>query len=553
MKAETKQKLMSRQRGRAELIVFIAYIVGVAVMGIFHEPWFDEAQAWSIARSASYRDIIFDIPHYEGHPPLWSLLLSVPAKLGAPFEISLKAVNLIICAAAVWLILYKSPFPKIVRCLIPFSFYYFYQTAVISRPYSLMLLALTLAAVTYKERNGKPVPYVASLTLLCASHAYGIILAGGMCIVWVCEIFGAAIKEKRFTGVFRDKRCWSLLGILVFALFTVWLIIPADDVRYLHMNDTVSDRLKDLYLLLVYPIDSLFGIYIDVDSMKQTQSGLITTMIGGALVLCVLFAVTKENKKLAIFSVPYFMFLLFGVFKYMYWNHLGISTFYIMFTLWIILDDSPEMPDIFGKISGKVESKLTVTLGKCVVVFIAAMPIAWTVSCSVMDILKPYGMREVAQYIKDNDMEGHTVMMCWLYEYKDRNVFAENHYTDANRHNMSNEMSDASALSPYFEDNIFYNFNITHPTDLYSKFRITTEEDNERNFALWREYGYPEYMIFKCPIDSVFPELEYDDIEEMYDITAMYQRNCFYKFSVITEYVHIFKLKDEYIGKGKPQ
>ena len=207
----------------------------------------------------------------------------------------------------------------------------------------------------------------------------------------------------------------------------------------------------------------------------------------------------------------------------------------------------------FGKISGKVESKLTVTLGKCVVVFIAAMPIAWTVSCSVMDILKPYGMREVAQYIKDNDMEGHTVMMCWLYEYKDRNVFAEDHYTDANRHNMSNEMSDASALSPYFEDNIFYNFNITHPTDLYSKFRITTEEDNERNFALWREYGYPEYMIFKCPIDSVFPELEYDDIEEMYDITAMYQRNCFYKFSVITEYVHIFKLKDEYIGKGKPQ
>ena len=60
-------------------------------------------------------------------------------------------------------------------------------------------------------------------------------------------------------------------------------------------------------------------------------------------------------------------------------------------------------------------------------------------------------------------------------------------------------------------------------------------------------------MIFKCPIDSVFPELEYDDIEEMYDVVAMYQRNCFYKFSVITEYVHIFRLKDEYIGKGKPQ
>ncbi|MBR1393036.1 MAG: hypothetical protein IJ561_04300 [Ruminococcus sp.] len=552
MKAETKEKLMSRNRGKAELLVFIFYIVGVAVIGFFHEPWFDEAQAWSIARSASIKDIIFDIPHYEGHPPLWSLLLALPAKLGAPYELSLKAVNLIICAAAVWLILYRSPFPKIVRCVIPFTFYFFYQTAVICRPYSLVMLSLTLAAMFYKERDAKPLRYILALMLLCASHAYGIILAGGLCIVWVCEIFTGALREGKLSSVFKDKRCWCLLLILCFALFTIWLIIPADDVRYLHMDDTFTDRLKNLYLLLVYPIDSLFGIYIDVDSFKQTTSGLITTLIGGALLLAVLFAVTKKNKKLATFAVPYFMFLIFGVFKYMYWNHLGISTFYIMFTIWIILDsEKPELPDIFFKISEKVESKMTVVLGKCAVIFMAAMPLAWTVSCSFMDITEPYGMRDVAQYIKDNDMEGHTIMLVWIYEYKDTSL--EDIRTAENRHDLSNEVSDGSTLTPYFDTNIFYNFNTSHPEDLYSRFRITTEEDNQRNFALWREYGYPEYMIFKCPLDSVFPELEYDDIEEMYDIVDMLEINCFYKFSEIKEYVHIFKLKDEYIGKGKPQ
>ena len=53
------------------VVVSIAVIVGMS----FHEPWFDEAQAWQIARSASLREILFEIPHYEGHPQLWHLIL----------------------------------------------------------------------------------------------------------------------------------------------------------------------------------------------------------------------------------------------------------------------------------------------------------------------------------------------------------------------------------------------------------------------------------------------------------------------------------------------
>lgn len=554
MKAETKAKLLSMQRGRAELCVLIGYIVGVIVVGIFHEPWFDEAQAWSIARSASWHDIVFKVCHYEGHPPLWSLMLAPFAKLGAPFEVSLKAVNLAVCGAAVWLILYKSPFPKIVRCLIPFTFFYFYQTAVICRPYSLVLLALTLLACSYKKRNEKPLLYVLPMLLLCASHAYGLVLACGMCLVWVAEIFSSAVREKRFLSVFKDKRCYLLLAVLAFALFTASLIMPADDVRYMNMDDSFGKRAGKLYMLLVYPIDSLFGLYIDIDTVKQSQSGLIATIIGGALLLAVLFAVTKKNRKLAIFALPYFMFLLFGVFKYMYWNHLGISTFYLMFVIWIILDDKPQVPDIFGKIQKKVESKLTVNLGKAAVCGMVLMPLAWTCYCSVSDIISPYGMREVAQYIKDNDIEGHDIMMYWLFEYKGGDSLMDDwYYTAENRRNMSNEQSDGSSLSPYFDSNIFYNFNITHHDDLYNTFKQTPEEDNERNFALWREYGYPEYMFCKCPLDSVFPELKYEDIEEMYDLEASFERNCFYKFSTITEYVQIYHIKDEYLGKGKPK
>jgi len=41
----------------------------------FHEPWFDEVQAWMIARCATIKELLTVIPHYEGHPPLWHMIL----------------------------------------------------------------------------------------------------------------------------------------------------------------------------------------------------------------------------------------------------------------------------------------------------------------------------------------------------------------------------------------------------------------------------------------------------------------------------------------------
>ena len=555
---------MSRERGKAELIVFIAYIAAVAVMGIFHEPWFDEAQAWSIGRSASFSDMIFKVPHYEGHPPLWYLLLAVPAKLGAPYEISLKLINLVICAAAVWLILYRSPFPKIIRCVIPFTFYFFYQTAVICRPYSLTLLALTLAAVGYKNRNEKPLRYILPLILLCASHAFGLLIAGGLCIVWSAEIFAEAFRSGKFSSVLRDKRCYALLLILAAAVFFIFLIIPAEDVYYNNMEEAVGQRiLRNLNLLLIFPVDSLFGTYTEVDPFKQTPIGFYLSLAGGAAILLVLFAVTKKNKKLATFAVPYFMFLGFGIWKYLYWNHIGVSTFFIMFTVWIIADgDDTALPKVFYKIKSKVESRLTVIIAKAAAAMMFAMPLAWTVYCSASDIAEPYGLREAAQFIKDNGIAGHTVMAAWNYKYTKTPSYAETfasdydvneYYNKDTRINNTFLIGDGSTLSPYFDENIFYNFNVDCPSDTYVKYKTASDEENEHNFSEWRKYGYPEYMIRKCPIDAVFPELKFSDIDEMYEVIGEFSTNIFYKLSYELSYFQIYKLKDEYIGKGKPQ
>ena len=88
---ETKKEKNSLLSG---LTVLIIYISGLIFVGCFHEPWFDESQAWLIARCVSFKELFTYVPHYEGHPPLWHLILSVFAKNGAPFDLTIKAINI---------------------------------------------------------------------------------------------------------------------------------------------------------------------------------------------------------------------------------------------------------------------------------------------------------------------------------------------------------------------------------------------------------------------------------------------------------------------------
>ena len=77
-----------------EIFVLLIYAATHLCMALVHEPFFDEAEAWQIARSATIRTLLLETTHYEGHPPLWHLILMPLAKDGAPYELSLKLVSL---------------------------------------------------------------------------------------------------------------------------------------------------------------------------------------------------------------------------------------------------------------------------------------------------------------------------------------------------------------------------------------------------------------------------------------------------------------------------
>ena len=134
---------ITKKSNTIEIFFYCLFCVLTILLSIFHEPWFDEVQAWAISKESLY-NIFFFLPHYEGHPPLWHLILKCFSNFNVPVEYGIKIPNLLFMFGAVWLLMFKSPFPKTVRLVLPFTYFIFYQYSIISRPYSIFCFALFL-------------------------------------------------------------------------------------------------------------------------------------------------------------------------------------------------------------------------------------------------------------------------------------------------------------------------------------------------------------------------------------------------------------------------
>ena len=109
-----------------EIIAVSLYGILHFIISLLHEPWFDEALAWLIARDSSIYQLLFETPHYEGHPALWHLVLMPFAKAGAPYGFTFSLVNFLFAGFAVCLLVFKAPFKRIFRISVPFTYFLFF-------------------------------------------------------------------------------------------------------------------------------------------------------------------------------------------------------------------------------------------------------------------------------------------------------------------------------------------------------------------------------------------------------------------------------------------
>ena len=79
--------------------------------------------------------------------------------------------------AGIYIFLHHSPFPKIVKIFLPFSYFLFYQYGVIARNYVLVPILLFLIARIYQDKTKKIYQLTILACLLANSSIFATLVA----------------------------------------------------------------------------------------------------------------------------------------------------------------------------------------------------------------------------------------------------------------------------------------------------------------------------------------------------------------------------------------
>ena len=520
---------MEKVNRRLEKIVFLVFTGFFLVVAICHEPWYDEALAWQIARSGTLKDILFSVPHYEGHPPFWYLLLAIPAKLGVPYELGLKTVSGIATLGSVWLLLFRSPFPRVVRCLLPFQYFVFYQYGVIARPYSYMLLSFLLLAICFRGKGEHPVRFTVCLGLICMCSGYGIVLAGGIAAVWLWEI----CREKGFRVLGRDflldRRILCLGGLLVFALIVILSILPRPD-AYAMTGDQGGSLLNSLlYTFFIMLPDSIFMTVLQGAEFLKFHTMTPAILLVGIFAGCLLLGgiLMAANRKTApYYFVPYTLFALFSAGVYFCAHHIGIVLLFTIFWLWVVMEGEDGFA-LGKKVAGLMQKKLQpkeVLLirraGMAFGIFLLLVPVYWTAHASIREVREPYYYgRGAAAFLKEHSLDQATVMAPWdsLMENEKPEI------TDTYERMDTNLVSIPVSILPYFDHNFCRNLNGGREDMAYVTHRVASPEENRENIRQWSGMEYPEVLLGPVDLKAVYgAEAELPDYVPVYKLTPFY-------------------------------
>ncbi len=213
--------------GWPESLALAGYMVIVALGLAWHEPWADEAQAWLIARDMGWTAMVLHGVRYEGSPALWHSILWVLVRLHVSFT-AMRWIGGAFAAAGTAVFIGCAPFFRLLRLLLPFTFFLAYQQAVIARSYVLVgLLAFGAAALLrWSLLSARPTVLALSLLLglLANVSVHGFVLSTGLAAI--------AFMVWRQQRVPRSQWWPGLAMLLAFWLAAVATTAPPVDVNF---------------------------------------------------------------------------------------------------------------------------------------------------------------------------------------------------------------------------------------------------------------------------------------------------------------------------------
>lgn len=142
-------RLLARPGAWALAVAAVLALQGLLIAT--HRPWLDEIQALQLAVEAPDLPTLFAWLRYEGHPPLFYLLLRGLAHVVDPLT-ALPLLAAVLAAITQCCILFASPFARAERVLIALSEFVLFDFLTISRSMTLGVALLVLALALWRSR-----------------------------------------------------------------------------------------------------------------------------------------------------------------------------------------------------------------------------------------------------------------------------------------------------------------------------------------------------------------------------------------------------------------
>lgn len=449
--------------GWVEGLVFAGYCALVSFIIPFHEPWGDEAQAWLIARDNSVWEIIRSRLHYEGAPPLWHLLLHAFHLAGGRYT-GIDWFGAAFAAAGIFVMLRWSPFPLLIRSLLPFTFFLAYQYAVIARSYVLFpLLVFALCALYGKQQ--KIIWFALTAGLLANLSMQGIVVASLLCLIYILDV----VRARGLAGL----RTWPRLkgAVALYAAMAgvaTFVALPPPDVNFIAGNVASGGAIHEALAQLIpgtpnlylqaAPLDPWFppdreppqpsfvhapGQWLawkvnhrpelnelgdpapqtfvqaraeDFLSFASQATWPISTSNLLACAFLVTLALWLRERSALRLLIPWMALIIIGQVLWVTDHHVGMLLITLLAAMWIGFERFP------GRGVSRTQTALTLLLA-----FILALQIGWTVHCARADIHGSYDPGpETARFLKEHPVSSTAGFHFWavsVQPYFDRQPF----------------------------------------------------------------------------------------------------------------------------------
>ena len=308
----------------AGLSVYAAWVIWV---GLHHEGWFDEMQAWLLARDNGLGTLLGHYVRYEGTPGLWHVMLWFAARAGLPFA-AIWTISAACAIGGAAVIVFRAPFPLPLRLGLLTTYFYGYQFSVIARGYSLDLLLLPIAATLFASRVERPVRYALVVGLLANVNAFSFLAAALMGL----ELLVRLVLARRWL---RSDAVGALGLAGALGLFAMWTALQPADNGFLSQ----TDRVKPAVGAFIYLANALFDRVTPWSSAHQSGpdvvAGMALSLVLFGLVVRLVWAGRDRVLTLALLAT----LIGFATFVFASSWHAGVLFVFIVFVMWTQWDN----------------------------------------------------------------------------------------------------------------------------------------------------------------------------------------------------------------------